>query len=540
MKTLLLLAALCCASPSPDFTRSVLALSGAYSIEELSESELERFESLRRRPLPLNVLSAAALVRSGLLNAYQAASICDYRSRSGDILSLAEFALIDGIGAELADALAPFVDFRPSGDETHRPRIDGSARVGVGWKPSPSYEASLKAGLTLRRFEFFGSYRRRSLKNGFTLGAGYENSRFSLCLGDYRLRLGQGLVAWSGFSMAGVSGPSSLNRNPTGLALAHSYTSYLRGAAASYSFGRTEIGASWTIPAVARDPGSGVLYVSRLSERGQWAAKAYLDRLGVVAGLDGKRQFGECCLFGEAAYSFRAVKHAPAIVGGVDWAPAYGKRFALALRYYGPDYDAPLSGALRSSTKTVDELGASCSLTLSDLGVSADLSRALSASKSVGKLAASYSPVFSLPFGLELSPSLKASLSYRPYNLYKSRADLRAELGLKRGPLQAHFRFEAVRCRELSWLWYLELGYEGEVKAFARFTLFRIDNWDDRIYVYERDAPGNFSSTAYYGRGLGASLYLKYRSAYLVFRLLRHPWSDPSKSETGLSLQYEF
>lgn len=78
------------------------------------------------------------------------------------------------------------------------------------------------------------------------------------------------------------------------------------------------------------------------------------------------------------------------------------------------------------------------------------------------------------------------------------------------------------------------------MKAFARFTLFRIDNWDDRIYVYERDAPGNFSSTAYYGRGLGASLYLKYRSAYLVFRLLRHPWSDPSKSETGLSLQYEF
>ena len=37
--------------------------------------------------------------------------------------------------------------------------------------------------------------------------------------------------------------------------------------------------------------------------------------------------------------------------------------------------------------------------------------------------------------------------------------------------------------------------------------LFDIDHWDDRIYVYERDAPGNFSSRAFCGRGWNAQVY---------------------------------
>ena len=42
------------------------------------------------------------------------------------------------------------------------------------------------------------------------------------------------------------------------------------------------------------------------------------------------------------------------------------------------------------------------------------------------------------------------------------------------------------------------------------------DNWNDRIYCYERDAPGSFNIPAYYGRGWAASLVgrLKLRADY--------------------------
>ena len=49
----------------------------------------------------------------------------------------------------------------------------------------------------------------------------------------------------------------------------------------------------------------------------------------------------------------------------------------------------------------------------------------------------------------------------------------------------------------------METGYKGEaLNLYLRQGIFLIDNWDDRIYAYERDAPGNFSVPAYYGRGL--------------------------------------
>ena len=45
----------------------------------------------------------------------------------------------------------------------------------------------------------------------------------------------------------------------------------------------------------------------------------------------------------------------------------------------------------------------------------------------------------------------------------------------------------------------------SNLSAYLRGTLFVVDNWDDRIYSYERDAPGNFTVPAYYGRGVALS-----------------------------------
>ena len=73
-------------------------------------------------------------------------------------------------------------------------------------------------------------------------------------------------------------------------------------------------------------------------------------------------------------------------------------------------------------------------------------------------------------------------------------------------------RAEGILCRSFAWLSYLEGGrVTDSFSAYLRGTLFFIDNWDDRIYSYERDAPGNFTVPAYYGRGVASSFVGGYK-----------------------------
>ena len=75
------------------------------------------------------------------------------------------------------------------------------------------------------------------------------------------------------------------------------------------------------------------------------------------------------------------------------------------------------------------------------------------------------------------------------------------------GEWKINLRGDGVWCREYGWLFYAEGGYKNErLSIFARGELFKADNWDDRIYVYERDVPGYFNVPARYGRGWNASL----------------------------------
>ena len=63
---------------------------------------------------------------------------------------------------------------------------------------------------------------------------------------------------------------------------------------------------------------------------------------------------------------------------------------------------------------------------------------------------------------------------------------------------------------------YGETGYsctEGDNKwhAFLSMVAFKVDNWDDRIYLYDRDIPGAFSVPSYYGRGYYVSCTATYK-----------------------------
>ena len=87
------------------------------------------------------------------------------------------------------------------------------------------------------------------------------------------------------------------------------------------------------------------------------------------------------------------------------------------------------------------------------------------------------------------------------------------------------------------WGAYAEGGYRrGAVYAYLKGGLFRVDNWSDRIYAYERDAPGNFSVPAYYGRGFWVSAVAgvkvsRWGKMYFRASYTGYPWLSPSQEK---------
>ena len=149
--TALLLLAL---SAGPGFEDAVLFLSGASCIEELDESTLERYRALELRPLELNTASRSRLVSSGLMSAFQAASLLDARARSGDILSYTELGLLDGFSPEYADALRLFTTLSSSSAPGQKPRtglhhdmmLRGAGRLSGDMAASGGLKYKLTAG----------------------------------------------------------------------------------------------------------------------------------------------------------------------------------------------------------------------------------------------------------------------------------------------------------------------------------------------------------------------------------------------------------
>ena len=110
-------------------------------------------------------------------------------------------------------------------------------------------------------------------------------------------------------------------------------------------------------------------------------------------------------------------------------------------------------------------------------------------------------------------------------------------------------RLNVLNCDKTGVLSFAEVGRKGEnLTAYLRQGIFFIDDWDDRIYVYERDAPGSFNVPAMYGRGLwtslmasariNSSLRLYSRASYVCYPFMEK--KKPGKAELKLQLQWRF
>ena len=113
-------------------------------------------------------------------------------------------------------------------------------------------------------------------------------------------------------------------------------------------------------------------------------------------------------------------------------------------------------------------------------------------------------------------------------------------------------RGNALIGNSFAWLAYLETAaVTGSFSAYLRMTGFDVKQWNDRIYSYERNAPGNFSIPAYYGKGANVSAYVAMKAGGGKTRCRHHVWiraeytlyfkgSARRTSGAGCVLQYKF
>jgi len=491
---------------------AILMLTGAGCIEELDETELERFEAMADHPLCINLASGAKLHSCGLFSDYQVASLQDYISRTGDILSLTELGTVPGFTPELVRALALFISFEshsPPGAR-HRKRIrqDGMLRTVMR-----DEEAAFAGKYHMEYGERAELY--LSAKERVTGSVSIYGKRpWKLVLGDFNARFGQGLLAWSGFSLSGFSTAESFCRNASGISGTGSFSPSARGLAAAYNARK------WNVNAAVDTEGVVMASTGILGRNYTAEVNFRADDGDCALSADFKRAFGHVKLFGEAAFS-----NAPAVLAGAVWTPAYKVSASVLGRYYSPDYAASSAGAARAGSKVSDETGIAAGLRMRWLSVTADMAlhpgrmterrnnyqqfkSVLLASPEFKKGEWRFTPALRWVERMHLSP-MEDSYSA------DWRHDLRCDLKASRNGLQGCMRLNAVKVsgERPGGLAYLECGYKTpadtarfQCSIFLRATACNTPSWNSRIYAYERDLPGSFSVPAWHGRKCGLML----------------------------------
>ena len=533
----------------------ILRITGAFGMEELDESVLERFDRLFSSPVHLNLASDSRLVSSGLFSRYQAASLRDYRASHGDVLSVQELALVDGFGEAFVRAIEPFISFASpnlpgqivSGG---RFETEGCSRLtlrlsdsGPGW----GYLSKLRAGVSDRWEVSIAAKSTLSAPKWppeeVAGSAAYYGRRHlaKAVIGDFNARFGQGLLLWSGFSLTGASSAASFARHPTGISPAWTASPSMaqRGAAAELVFGRLSLSGFLSLNRFA---GANVSFFARQGQYGLTAISA--SRFSA----DLRQSLGRFDLFAETALDARS--RTLAAVGGVTFNPSYGSHVSLLLRDYPSGFDGAYAGAFRSSTKTSDEKGAALGFDTQKFSLTMDYARHPSKGTSQIKAVMKYSTDFSE----KLTAAVKLTSRFRPADSHSWRNEGRADVTLRPLPgWNLSGAADVCHCQETSWLAFVESGYAfsdsrlRKLSASCRFTVFGADKWDDRIYCYERNVPGAFSVPAFYGRGY--SLYflstLNTGNWGFSFRasLLGYPWmaeKKPGKAELVSMMKFTF
>lgn len=504
---------------------------------------LDYCEQLMEEPLNINRASEDELSAFPLFSPFQVASILEYREMYGDILSKGELALVDGFSEERIGAILPFITFG-KGETLH---------------PTPSDRISNKLILRSNKkfqkgspFGYYGQYKfgmGDKLEVGGTLSAGGISAHLKVgnvklgeevliksgVVGNFTVRMGQGLLMWNSFSFSGSGEPAALLRRGGGV-VSYSGSSpgeVFRGAGVSviafdsaegslFYADRGAIGGSAGYRWKSFRIGVNMLYYGENLSGGTYLERWYPNKGGGVS-IDGLWSIGRYRIFGECAVDFEGDE---ALLAGV-LLPISGKiEIGMAMRWYSPLYDGTFSGGYSSGSYCKNQLGGVVSLlwrpfesvvvrgfadgvhfpaprhgvkvpsTEAESSLEGEWSSGTGHTVSVRGKCRYYGHEGRIQYGL------------RANYLYKPSAGL---YGGVRGEVVWNNLYKGGVSPGMAL--YAEWGYRshnGKWEAACRATVYHVDSWDNRIYFYERDLPRSFSVPALYRRGWDIYGYIKY------------------------------
>lgn len=488
------------AAQDQEIVRAALYLSGASEEEELDTSLLEMLEAQKGRRLRVN---SPHLRGHGILSDYQIASLADYRARSGDILSWEELALVDGFSSQAVVALRPFLTLesdRAAGSTDSLRVVHGEVLSRGTLK-----NVGVKAKASGEHWRVGGAWREKD----WTAYAEADFRGHRLVLGHHNLRFGQGLAQWSGFSMTSLSSVDAFIRRPTGISPTWSYTSGNVHLGAAYEFCSRHVQAM-AFGALDGLVGTHLGWLGRLGDAGTTVlCDVTTGRWSFSA--DGRLNVRGITLAGEGAWKNGSA--AGLLAGKMK----VGERFTIAWQLravpsrfsgkkYG-EYALALGTAFLSERRRslAWKSGFGSSVPAHEASLTVDAALLPIPGQDPRRLQVRMYAWWQWQLASAWSLQLRFTERYRNYE--RPRSCLRVQASFDQGPWMACWRTEGVYCEGLSGLTYLEFGHKRTAwSCYLRLTGFLIDNWADRIYVYERDAPGNFSVPSFYGRGGQLSL----------------------------------
>lgn len=413
-------------------------------------------------------------------------------------------------------------------------------------------------------------------------------------LGAFNARFGEGLTQWSGFSLSSLSSVASFRKSGSGLSPSASFSPGMTGMAADFNLRRftlsTAIGCApedlaklglFTKASGSTALGSTAPGIAALADL-SWTGR--LIHAGVTAtceaaGVHFLGSLPNLSLFGETSLTYKGAFSA---IAGTVWTPEYARKFALQLRWFDPSIKGKNSGAAfgfelpdwcftldaryRADTRKQKYRGflryskeiilparprTPSSVPPPEVNLPDISSHPVTEQPATVPEASAGSASVSVPEASvsvparSLTVSARLAANYAPGESHPTRVELRSELAFTSGAWKFSTRLDGIYCASFAFHAFLEAGYlTPKLSLYLRLGGFLIDNWDDRIWVYERDAPGSFTVPAYYGRGVHCSLYCawkpsRHHSLYLRTSLVSYPGNPtPKNGKFEFKLQY--
>ena len=500
-------------------------------------------------------------------------------------MSFSELSLIDGFTRAYVEKLRPFLSLEEVSEQyMDKVSCDMKARAGVKagleekyikWNYGIQAQVSVggKADFSLSATRPNDApYCRPSI---YSLSAIWNHREGKIIVGDFNARFGQGLALWNGLSLSGLARPDGMMKRPSFVSASSSFTGNyaFRGFASEALLGKLRVSFLTSLADEGILPGANISWLFRNGQIGitHYAdisnedasvhipdMKTSLDFAFVIKGKN---------IFSETAYDWASASLA-ALAGSV--LPAgENAEVAFMMRYYPSMYNPSHSAALRSATKCSNEYGFSLSggfRSGSFIKISGQEGFGSERKRMNGNLCldAAYFPVskssdtsssvqlkgqadFDILLNGSLGLKIRLSERFRTWGL-PHRTELRLDMTWNSGTYSATLRTDAVKSDRVGFLSYLEAGLKGKkISACFRQGCFFIDEWDDRIYAYERDVPGSFSVPAYYGRGIWTALtgswrFIKRGRIYMRAAVMTYPFmkeKKPGKAELKLYLSLD-